>query len=72
MQTKTMCLDATIDLLKNMIDFFKNYRIEGFAISINEAKDIANNMDVEFIFPKKHRIIIKKQFICKVRSYYPK
>ena len=53
MQTKTICIDATIDLLKNMMTFFKNYRNEGYAISIDNAKAIASDMEVEPIFPKK-------------------
>lgn len=62
MQTKTICIDATIDLLKNMITFFKNYRNEGYAISIDNAKAIALDMEVEPIFPKKRQVTRKKQF----------
>lgn len=41
--------------------FFEKYRDEGFASSIDVAKSIALDMDVEPIFPTKHSVIRKKK-----------
>ncbi|KAI3505608.1 hypothetical protein L1887_27741 [Cichorium endivia] len=62
LQSKSVCIDSTINQIENMMTFFNNYRNEGFVSSMNIAKSVAIDMGVEPTFPKKRRIIRKKQF----------
>lgn len=60
LQSKSMCIDSTINQIENIMTFFNNYRNEGFASSINIAKTIALDMGVEPTFRVKCRVIRKK------------
>lgn len=62
LQYSTICIDAIIDQIDGLIKYFEKYRDEGFLSSMNIAKTIAHDMDVEPIFPKKRRVIRKKQY----------
>lgn len=62
LQSKSICIDATINQLQNVMTFFKKFRNEGFASSINIAKTIALEMGVEPTFPHRRNVTRKKQF----------
>ncbi|KAL7610256.1 spindle assembly checkpoint component MAD1-like [Lactuca sativa] len=50
------------DLQNTVLTEKERWRNEGYAISIDNAKAIASDMEVEPIFPKKRQITRKKQF----------
>ncbi|XP_074355851.1 uncharacterized protein LOC141695511 [Apium graveolens] len=62
LQSKSMCIGATIKQLESVLVFFEKYREEGFVSSMNVAKEIVIDMDVEPTFPIKCRVFRKKQF----------
>ncbi|XP_052622342.1 uncharacterized protein LOC128127707 [Lactuca sativa] len=62
LQSKSICINTTINQIENIMKFFEKYRNEGFTSSMNIAKTIALDMGVEPIFPSKRRIVRKKQF----------
>ncbi|XP_021991444.1 zinc finger MYM-type protein 1-like [Helianthus annuus] len=62
LQSKDMVLDVAIDEVGKLIKHFKNYREVGFDKAINEAKEIANKMGVDTVFPQKRLIFRKQQF----------
>jgi hypothetical protein len=47
--------------MEDMLLFFEKYREECFTKSMDLAKTVAFEMNVEPIFPTKHRVIIKKK-----------
>ncbi|VAH17761.1 unnamed protein product [Triticum turgidum subsp. durum] len=53
LQEKMVCIDATIKHIDGVILYFKKYRDEGFQASIEIAKAIASDMDIEPEFPSK-------------------
>ena len=55
LQEKMVCIDATIKHIDGVILYFKKYRDEGFQASIEIAKAIASDMDIEPEFPSKRR-----------------
>jgi oligoendopeptidase F len=59
MQSKSMSIDSTIKQLENMLSYFEKYRKEGFTESIDLAKSVALEMNVEPIFQTKRRVIKK-------------
>jgi len=62
LQSKIVCLDATLKQIEGLISYFQKYRNEGFDSSIEIAKTIASDMDIEPKFPTKHQGKRKKQF----------
>ena len=62
LQSKDMCIDAALKNLEGLISFFENYRENGFASAMIEAKNIACDMGIEPEFPKKRQSHRKKQF----------
>ena len=66
LQSKSICIDTTINQIENIMKFFENYRNEGFTSSMNIAKTIALDMGVEPTFPSKRRIVRKKNNLMKV------
>jgi hypothetical protein len=50
LQSKNMHIDVTINQLKTLIDFFKNYREIGFATAMSSAIEIAKELEIEPIF----------------------
>ncbi|KAG6413965.1 hypothetical protein SASPL_126681 [Salvia splendens] len=62
LQSKIVCMDATIHQIEGVISYFKRYRDEGFSRSIKIAIEIAEEMDVEPIFPTKRKGKRKKHF----------
>lgn len=62
LQLEFMCIDVTLKQIEGAISFFKKYRNDGFTSSVNIAKSIASDMDIDPIFPVKRHVIRKKHF----------
>jgi hypothetical protein len=62
LQSKTVCMDAALEQIKGVILYFKKYRAEGFSRIIDIAKEIAEEMDVEPVFPRSRQAKRKKHF----------
>ena len=62
LQSPSMCIDATLQHIEGTVNFFENYRNEGFASSLVTAKEIASEMGVQPSFPIKRRASRKKQY----------
>ncbi|KAK9706135.1 hypothetical protein RND81_07G106100 [Saponaria officinalis] len=62
LQTKTMLIDVAISQVKALISCFEKYRENGFSKAIDIAKDIAKDIDIDPIFPKRREIQRKKHF----------
>ncbi|KAI5013618.1 hypothetical protein ZWY2020_037131 [Hordeum vulgare] len=55
LQEKMVCIDATIKHIQGVISYFQKYRDEGFQASIEIAKAIASDMEIEPEFPTKRQ-----------------
>ncbi|XP_076921537.1 uncharacterized protein LOC143582989 [Bidens hawaiensis] len=62
LQSKEMVLDEAIKEVKNLINFFKEYREVGLSEAIEVAKGISIEMGVDPGFPQRRPILRKKQF----------
>ena len=62
LQSPSMCIDATLQHIEGTVNFFENYRNEGFASSLVTAKEIASEMGVQPSFPIKRRASRKEQY----------
>jgi hypothetical protein len=62
LQSPSMCIDSTLQLIQGVVSYFDTYREEGFASSVITAKEIASDMGVEPTFPVKRQVTRKKQF----------
>jgi hypothetical protein len=62
LQFKSMCIDATIKQMEGVLSYFEKYREEGFQKSMDLAKSVALEMNVEPIFSTKRRVIRKTHF----------
>jgi len=62
LQSKIVSIDATLKHIEGVISYFKKYRDEGFTSSMNTAKNIASELDIEPIFPTKRQRKRKKYF----------
>ncbi|XP_074266667.1 uncharacterized protein LOC141589946 [Silene latifolia] len=62
LQSKSMCIDITIEQVQGILSYFEKFRDEGFTSSMNIAKSIALEMDVEPTLPTKRRGIRKRHF----------
>ena len=62
LQSKIVCMDATLKQIEGVMSYFQKYRVEGFDSSIEVAKAIAADMDIEPKFPTKRQSKRKKQF----------
>ena len=60
LQSKDMHIDVAIDQLKGFISYLKNYRETGFVSALISSKEIAIEMEIEFIFHEKQIIRRKK------------
>ena len=60
-QSKSMCIDTTKELEDIML-FFEKYKNKGFESSMNIAKSLAFDMNIEPILPTKRCVFRKKQF----------
>ena len=57
---KFMCIDTTTNELEGVMLFFEKYRNEGFESSMNIAKSLAFDMNIESILPTKRCVFRKK------------
>ncbi|WOG95684.1 hypothetical protein DCAR_0415011 [Daucus carota subsp. sativus] len=62
LQYEDMRLDVAITNFKGLVSFFEKYRENGFTSAMIDAKELANEMDVEPVFLIKRRIKRNKQF----------
>ena len=62
LRSKIVCMDVTLKQIEGVISYFQNYIVEGFDSSIEVAKSIASDMDIEPKFPTKRQNKRKKQF----------
>jgi hypothetical protein len=62
LQYKSVCMDTALEQIEGVISYFKKYIDEGFNHIIDIAKEIAEEMDVEPIFPKTRKGKRKKYF----------
>ncbi|XP_022032568.1 zinc finger MYM-type protein 1-like [Helianthus annuus] len=60
LEAKDMHLEIAIQEINNLIKYFKEYRENGFSKAIDEAREIASEMDIDPIFIQK-RIIKRKK-----------
>ncbi|KAI8541987.1 hypothetical protein RHMOL_Rhmol08G0104100 [Rhododendron molle] len=60
LQSKDMQIDVAIDQLKGLLKFLGNYRENGFAEAMTEAKEVAVQMGIEPMFEEK-RIVCRKR-----------
>ncbi|KAL8156497.1 hypothetical protein AgCh_001552 [Apium graveolens] len=62
LQSESICLETTIEQVEGMVSYFEKFRDEGYDSSMNIAKSIELEMDVEPALPTKRRVIRKKYF----------
>ncbi|KAI8558687.1 hypothetical protein RHMOL_Rhmol04G0116100 [Rhododendron molle] len=62
LQSKDMQIDVAIDQLKGLLKFLENYRENGFAEAMTEAKEVAVQMGIEPMFEEKRIVCRKRQF----------
>ncbi|KAH1038672.1 hypothetical protein J1N35_040415, partial [Gossypium stocksii] len=60
LQSKSMCIDTTIEQLEGVLSHFEKYKDEGFTSSMNIAKNIELDMNVEPTLLTKHRSIFEQ------------
>ena len=51
-----MHINVTIDQLKGLISYFKEYRENGFTYAMNSSKKIASKMEIEPIFRETYNL----------------
>ncbi|KAJ1290475.1 hypothetical protein BS78_02G246600 [Paspalum vaginatum] len=62
LQSKIVCMDATLKQIEGVISYFQKYRNEYFDSSIEIAKSIASDMGIEPKFPTKRQGKRKRHF----------
>ncbi|XP_021861362.2 uncharacterized protein [Spinacia oleracea] len=62
LQSKSMCIGATMKEVGDVMLYFEKYRNEGFESSMNISKNLAFDMNVEPTLPTKRHIIRRRQF----------
>jgi len=62
LQSTIVSIDATLKHIEGVISYFKKHRDEGFTSSMDTAKGIASELDIEPIFPTKCQRKRKKHF----------
>ncbi|CAO2814020.1 unnamed protein product [Amaranthus hypochondriacus] len=62
LQSKEMMIDVAINSIKGLIAFFKTYRENGFSNALNTTKNLANEIGIECVFPKKRQVRRKRHF----------
>lgn len=62
LQSEDMLIDVAMDLVKDLIGFFEEYRETGFTQAMTSAKEIAAKMEIEPVFPQRRQIRRKKHF----------
>ena len=62
LQSASMCLDSALQQIEGIMQYFNNYRNEGFESSLKIAKNLATGISVEPSFPLKCKVTRKKHF----------
>ena len=62
LQSKDMLIDIAIESIQGLLSFFKKYRETGFSKALEDAKEIALEMDIGATFRKRREIQRKKQY----------
>ncbi|XP_020266691.1 zinc finger MYM-type protein 1-like [Asparagus officinalis] len=61
LQNKNMNINTTMNQVRDVMLYFENFRNDGFEKSLDIARSVAFDMNVDPTFPTKRRIIRKKQ-----------
>uniref|UniRef100_A0A0D3AB81 Uncharacterized protein n=1 Tax=Brassica oleracea var. oleracea TaxID=109376 RepID=A0A0D3AB81_BRAOL len=56
-----MDIDVSIAQLKGLVSYFQKYRDSGFEKANSEAKILAESMEIEAVFPKQGKRVIKRK-----------
>ncbi len=62
LQSKDMLIDVAMEKIKGLISFFEGYRETGFYNVMDNAKEIAIELNIDPVFPQKRIIRRKRQF----------
>ena len=62
LQSNDMVIDVAMEKIKELISYFEKYRDAGFYSALNDAKEIAIELNIDPIFPQRRVIKRKKQF----------
>jgi hypothetical protein len=64
LRSASICIGSTLRQIEGMVNYFENYRNEGFAssVSVTISSKNSNKMRVEPSFPVKRHALRKKQF----------
>ncbi|KAI3706498.1 hypothetical protein L6452_24284 [Arctium lappa] len=57
-----MLIDVAIEQVKGLISFFEKYRETGFLDALESAKEIANELNIDPLFPQRREIRRKRHF----------
>ena len=63
LQLPAMCIDSTLKEIEGITKYFEKYKNEGFTSSLSIAKVIANEMDVDPLFPIKRRVTSNEKIV---------
>ncbi|XP_020882685.1 zinc finger MYM-type protein 1-like isoform X1 [Arabidopsis lyrata subsp. lyrata] len=63
LQSVDMNIDVAIPQLKGLVSYFQKYRDSGFEKAKLEAKEIADSMEIEVVFPRKQSGSLKEKEI---------
>lgn len=66
LQDKTTCIGNAMKQVAGVMSYFEKYRNDGFSSSMNMAKDLAHEMDIDAIFPKSVVVLEKKNRLMKL------
>lgn len=73
LRSASICIGSTLRQIEGMVNYFENYRNEGFASSMIVDKDITSVMGVEALFPGKRHALRKNimmKLIAPLRKIY--
>ncbi|PWA70035.1 zinc finger MYM-type protein 1 [Artemisia annua] len=62
LQSKNMVIDDAMKKIEDLVSFFKTYRETGFSKALENAKEIAIEMNIDPVFVRKREIIRKRHF----------
>ena len=63
LQLPAMCIYSTLKEIEGITKYFEKYRNEGSTSSLSIAKVIANEMDVDPLFPIKRRVTSNEKIV---------
>ncbi|XP_058783512.1 uncharacterized protein LOC131658207 [Vicia villosa] len=62
LQSKNMLIDVAMEKIKGLISFFERYRESRFDKTLDNAKEISIEMNIDPVFPQRRIIRRKRQF----------